>query len=124
MGWRPCWALVARRSTEAELGKIPTSLTGGCSELDPDRRRSAVGASCLRFCSQDEVWCAAYSMPARKASDEGHVVSTRAGPNDTESRRDLLDFHGALSSVHDQVEGCVVIEIRGLVVQIQKDHRR
>ena len=66
----------------------------------------------------------AEDIPTRKSSDVGHASSTRLRPNDAKSLGDLLDLDGALSSVHDQVESCVVIEIRGLLVQIQEDHRR
>ena len=121
---RAGWNLVDRRTREAELGEIPTSLEGRCSWLYSNRPPCAAGARCLCFCSEDEVWCAADSVPARKSSDAAHVVSTCARRNDAESCRDLLDLNAALSSVHDQIEGCVVGEIGAVVVQIQEDHHR
>ena len=34
---------------------------------------------------------------------------------------DLVDLHGALSGIHDQVKGSLVIDVGGVLVQVQKD---
>ena len=66
-------------------------------------------------------------MPPSKESaterETGSDPSARGHGNDPQPESEPLDLSGAPGSIHDQVKGRVIVQIRDMAVQIQEDHR-